>query len=358
MRERIKKLGIQVFSSNYELYGDLSARMMRLLETMAVETEVYSIDEAFLRVHSSDYPAHGRDIRDRVLQEVGIPVCVGMAPTKTLAKLANKTAKKVPKFAGVCILDTPQKWEWLLERVSPKTIWGIGSRITERLQKLGIQNALQLAKADPKWLRRHFSVVLERTVRELNGVPCLDLELVPAPKQEIICTRSFSYKVTTLAELQQAMTLYASRACEKLRAQNGLTQEIWVYLESFDPKVGHYLPQRFVKLPHLTNDTREIAVAASAALVPIFRAGLRYKKCGIGLMDVRTRKYEQQDFFEPEQSDQARKLMAVLDKVNQRYGKHTMELASTGINPAWRMKRDFMSPRYTTRWQDIPTVRC
>jgi DNA polymerase V len=358
VREMVEKLGCQVFSSNYELYGDLSARVMRLLEDWAAAIEVYSIDEAFLRLLPGDWPRQGADIKQMLWQQTGIPVCVGIAPTKTLSKLANRAAKKIPKFNGVCVLDSPDKWEWLLARISPKQVWGVGSRITDRLQQLGITTALQLAQADQKWLRRHFSVVLERTIRELNGEPCLDLELETEPKKEIISTRSFSYKVTELKELQQAISSYATRACEKLRKQDGLTQQLWVYLESFDRKIGYLHRQGFVRLPHLSNDTRLIAGSAAEAIVPLFREGLRYKKCGIGLLDVRTRQYEQQDMFVASQSEQSRRLMTMLDAVNKRYGRQTLALASAGIEPPWAMKRDFMSPRYTTRWTDLPVVNC
>ena len=358
VKQLIQQSGCHVFSSNYELYGDISARVMRLLETVAMEMEVYSIDEAFLRVDKHNCQALGKQIKDMLLQQVGMPVCVGIAPTKTLAKLANRAAKKIKKFKGVCVLDSPERWQWLLQRISPKDIWGVGSRITERLQHLGINTALELAQANPKILRQQFSVVLERTIRELNGEPCLDLELEPQPRKEIICTRSFSYKITELHELQQAISLYAARAGEKLRQQNGLTAQIWVYLEAFDPAVGHYYRQRVVKLPHHSNDTRLFASSAVEAIVPLYRAGIRYKKCGIGLLDIRTHKYEQQDMFTQQQSAQSRTLMTVLDKINQRYGKHTMMLANTGINPKWSMKREFMSPRYTTRWMDIVRVSC
>ena len=362
VREQVKLLGCKVFSSNYELYGDISARVMRLLENEAEALEIYSIDEAFLRLPRcapfGSYARQGEHIRDLLMSQVGMPVCVGIAPTKTLAKLANRAAKKIKRFKGVCILDSSEKWQWLLARISPKDIWGVGSRITARLQELGITTALQLAQADQKLIRRNFSVVLERTLRELNGEACLDLELEPAPRKEIICTRSFSYKVTELGELQQAISLYATRACEKLRQQQGLTANLWVYLESFDKQVGYLHRQRLIQLPHQTNDTRLIAARASEALPGLYRAGLRYKKCGIGLLDVRTRRYEQQDLFTPQQSLQSRELMQILDKVNLRYGRNTVQLASTGVQAQWRMKRDFLSPRYTTRWADIPKVSC
>ncbi len=355
----VRKNNVRVFSSNYELYGDISAKVMHLMEPFGTAMEVYSIDEAFLRLPPAcDYHSHGEKIKNRLWQQTRMPVCVGIAPSKTLAKLANHAAKKMQRLKGVCVLDEKHKWEWLLARITTDKVWGIGKRICQRLHHLGIHNALQLAQANPKYMRRHFSVVLERTIRELNGESCLDLELEPTPRKEIICTRSFSYKVTELHELQQAVSLYADRACEKLRKQNGLSATLWVYLESFDKGLGHFRPQRIIKLPFLTNDTRQIAHAAADTLAKIYRPGLRYKKCGVGLLDVRTRKYEQKDLFTPQQTEKSRKLMQIIDKTNQRYGKHTIKLLNSGIQGKWMMKRDYMSPRYTTRWQDIPQVRC
>lgn len=358
VKARVEQLGCHVFSSNYELYGDISARVMASLAPYATAVEVYSIDEAFLQVRAKDYQAHGEAIKDMLWRDVRMPVCVGMAPTKTLAKLANRAAKNIPRLNGVCVLDTPQKWEWLLARIPTKEIWGVGSRLSERLKVLNIHNALQLARAEKKWLRRKFSVVLERTINELNGHPCLDLDLEPAPRKEIVCTRSFSYKITRLDELQQAMASYASRACEKLRMQQGLTQNIWVYLESFDRQVGYFNRQAVKALPHLSNDTRQISRVGQQAIAELYQPGLRYKKCGIGLLDVRTQTYEQVDLFNPQQTERSRSLMTVMDNINHRYGKQTVQLAGAGIEPKWSMRREYMSPRYTTRWSDIPVVRC
>ena len=360
VRRQVEQAGCHIFSSNYELYGDISARVMTLMAPYATEMEVYSIDEAFLRLPGErfgSYHAQGKAIRDMLWQNIRMPVCAGIAPTKTLAKLANHAAKKIPRLDGVCVLDTPEKWQWLLARVPLDDIWGIGKRIQKRLFEMGICNALQLAQSDAKWLRRRFSVVLEKTIRELNGEPCLDLDLDPEPKKEIICSRSFSYKVTELHELQQAVSLYAARACEKMRRQNGLTANLWVYLESFQHQV-HYWRHRFVQLPSLTNDTRLIARAGADALAQIYRPGIRYKKCGIGLLDLRTRKYEQLDFYSPKQSEKSRTLMHTVDRINERFGRYTVQLANTGVQPKWLMSRNFKSPSYTTRWADLPVVRC
>jgi DNA polymerase V len=360
VRKQVEDAGCHIFSSNYELYGDISARVMTLMEPFATEMEVYSIDEAFLRLPSERFGAYheqGHAIKDMLWQQVRMPVCAGIAPSKTLSKLANHAAKKIPRLNGVCVLDTPKKWEWLLERIPLDNIWGIGGRIKKRLHDMGIYNGLQLAQSDAKWLRQRFSVVLEKTIRELNGEPCMDLELEPEPKKEIICSRSFSYKITELHELQQAASLYAGRACEKMRKQNGLTANLWVYLESFHNGQRFYR-HRFATLPHLTNDTRLIASASADALASIYREGIRYKKCGIGLLDLCTRKYEQRDLFYPQQSDRSRTLMQTMDRINGRYGRYTVQLASTGIQPKWLMNRNFKSPAYTTRWTDIPVVRC
>tara|TARA_B110000305_G_C19359888_1_gene598856 strand:+ start:71 stop:1315 length:1245 start_codon:yes stop_codon:yes gene_type:complete len=357
VRKQVEQAGCHVFSSNYELYGDISARVMKLMEPYATEMEVYSIDEAFLRLHCKDYQVHGHAIKDMLWQQVHMPVCVGIAPSKTLSKLANHAAKKIPRLNGVCVLDKAEKWEWLLARIPVDSVWGIGARIKKRLNEMGIYNALELAQSDAKWMRQRFSVVLERTIRELNGEACMDLELDPEPKKEIICSRSFSYKVTELHELQQAVSLYASRACEKMRRQKGLTARLWIYLESFQNQERFYR-HRFVKLPCLTNDTRVIAQAASEAIAEIFRPGLRYKKCGIGLLDLCTRKYEQLDFYAPQQTEKSRTLMKTVDRINERYGKYSVQLANVGVEQKWLMSRNFKSPSYTTRWADIPVVKC
>jgi DNA polymerase V len=358
VREQVTRLGCHVFSSNYELYGDISRRVMHLLEEYAEALEVYSIDEAFLQLSGKDLHKRGKQIKADLWQQVGMPVCVGIAPTKTLAKLANRAAKKIPKLQGVCVLDEAHKWQWLLARFTPQDIWGVGSRLAARLQVLGIDTALSLAQSDPKWLRKHFSVVLERTVRELNGEPCMNLEPVPEPRQEILCSRSFSYKITELTELQQATSRYAERACEKLRQQDSLCQLLWVYLESTDDQSAPHRRQLLRQLPYATNDTRLIVHQATEVLVYMYRKGLRYKKCGVGLLELRPRHFEQQDLFGAAQKTQSFSVMQVIDKINSRYGKHSIQLASSGIDTHWQMRRDLLSPRYTTRWQDLPQIKC
>lgn len=355
----LDRIGAAVFSSNYELYGDISGRVMEVLGGFAGDVEVYSIDEAFLRLLTdADLHKTGHEIRARVLQWVGVPVSVGIAPTKTLAKLANRAAKKIPKLAGVGVLDTKEKWDWLLLRTPTKDVWGVGSRISGRLEDMGIRTAYQLATADPKWLRKNFSVVLERTARELTGEPCLPLEQDVADKQQIICSRSFGRKATELIDITQATSKYAARAAEKLRAQKGLCESMLVWLEGGPFNGPYYRPQRIVKLECATNDSREIAAAATDAAKAMFKPGLRYRKSGVMLMDLRPYSPDQLDFFQRGQSEQSRSLMTALDAVNGRFGRGTMTLAAQGIERHWEMVRNMKSPAYTTSWTDLPTVSC
>ncbi len=358
-KDVLHKHGVHVFSSNYELYGDISRRMMDILGSMVGDIEIYSIDEAFLRLLSTtkDYTAFGHILKDRVARDLGMPVCAGIAPTKTLAKLANRAAKKIPALKGVCAMDTQAKRDWVLKRFETRAIWGVGARISARLAEMGIHTAYQLAQTSSKHLRKQFSVVLERTVRELNGEPCIPFDEEPAPKKEIICSRSFSRKLTDCAELQQAMSKYADRACEKLRQQDGLTAMFMVFVESSRFKGPQYANQKVVKLDRYTNDTRVISAAASQAAGELFRSNIPFHKCGILLMELKKRRPEQLHFFTPRQSAESRRLMDSLDAVNRRFGRGTLTLANQGLNPSWKMARGMMSPRYTTDWKEIPVVR-
>ncbi len=358
-KDLLDQQGVHVFSSNYELYGDISRRMMDILGSLVGDIEIYSIDEAFLRLLSTtkDYNAFGHVLKDRVKRELGMPVCAGIAPTKTLAKLANKAAKKIPALKGVCAMDSKAKQDWVLKRFETRAIWGVGARISARLAEMGIHTAYQLAHASSKHLRKRFSVILERTVRELNGEPCIPFDEEPAPKKEIICSRSFSRKLTNCDELQQAMSKYADRACEKLRQQDGLTAMFMVFVESSRFKGPQYANQKIVKLDRYTNDIRVISAAASRAAGELFRPNVPFHKCGILLMELKERRPEQLHFFTPQQSTESRRLMDSLDAVNRRFGRGTLALANQGLNPSWKMARGMMSPRYTTNWSEIPTVQ-
>lgn len=360
VRAQLERINAVVCSSNYELYGDISHRMMTTLGDLCGDVEVYSIDEAFLQLptHIKDLNIFARLARQTVLQNVKMPNCVGIAPSKTLAKLANKTAKKLPRLNGVCVLDTPAKWEWVLKRVEPKAIWGIGSRISERLTAMGIRTAFELATADPKHIRKQFNVNVERTMRELNGVACLELEEAPPPKKEIICSRSFGHKIRDVLQLQQSVAKYADRACQKLREQDGLTATIAVHVQSLHTKPGYYWKQKLIKLDHYTNDSRTISQAAAKAVPELFAVGIPFHKAGVMLLDLREKKPEQLNFFQAYQSEPSQRLMETMDRINRKYGRGTMILANQGIDASWNMRRERKSPCYTTRLHELPVFVC
>lgn len=356
-KDFLSKHGVHVFSSNYALYGDISRRVVDVLSSMVGDVEIYSIDECFLRLLATthDYQAVGHQLKNAVMQCVGVPNCVGIGPTKTLAKMANRAAKKIPRLDGVCVLDSQLKREWVMKRFGARDIWGIGPRISVRLAAMGIHTALDLSRASPKEMRKHFSVVTERTVLELNGEPCMELEQQPEPKQQIICSRSFSHKIKERVELRQAVSKYAEQASEKLRAQDGLTKLMIVFVHLM--KNGHrWGKQRLVKLDNFTNDSRVIVGAAIKAADELFQEGEPHHKAGIILLELIERRPEQLHFFAASQNDQSRKLMASLDSINRRFGADTMHLASRGIVPTWTLARNMLSPAYTTRWTDLPHV--
>lgn len=360
VKEMLQRIDAVVFSSNYELYGDMSKRVMDTIESLIGSIEVYSIDECFgwLPSHITDYSGFGATVSQTVLQNTKIPNCVGIAPTKTLAKLANRVAKKSTKLSGVCVLDTPARREWALKRATTRDVWGIGARISERLAAMGIHTAHQLATYDPKALRKQFSVCVERTARELNGESCMPLDAAPEPKQQIICSRSFSHKVFDCEKLQQAVSQHAERACEKLREQDGVTSVLMVFALSSQFSGPIYNAQRIVHLPMPTNDSRVVCKAAAQTVAALYSPGIPFHKAGVVLMDLQARKPEQLHFFDTHQTESTDRLMSTLDAVNRRYGSGTLHLAGRGINPSWRMAREMKSPAYTTQWSDLPVFQC
>lgn len=362
-REQIRQHQITCFSSNYALYADMSQRVMSLLETEAPEIEIYSIDEAFLELTGIETVegllAFGKRIKANVDQCTGITVGVGIAPTKTLAKLANHAAKTYPATGSVVDLMDPARQRRLLALVDVGEVWGVGRRLSKRLQEQGICTALDLADTDPKQLRREYSVVLERTIRELNGISCLSLESVPAAKQQILCSRSFGTRITEKAQLRQAIAKYVTRAAEKLRAEGCLARVLQVFIRTgvFNASEPQYRNALTIELPHPTDDTRAFLTAAFQLFDKMYRPGFRYAKAGVMLTDFYVHGVYQADLFHSDtQSAQATALMKVVDNINQR-GHGQVFFAAQGVSPEWFMKREFLSPAYTTQWSDLPTVR-
>lgn len=355
----LRRHNVAIFSSNYPLYGDISRRVMHTLKTYSPEIEVYSIDEMFLSLAgiSADYNTYGQEMKTCLWRHARIPVGVGIAPTKTLAKLANRVAKKVPKFNGVCVLDAPHKWEWVLRRVPVTAVWGIAQKTATRLTDLKIRSAWDLASANPQQVRKQSNICVERTMAELNGMPCLSLEEVPPAKQQIYCSRSFGKKATSLPPVLAALSLYATRASEKLRAQNSLALAIHVFIHTSPFEPNFHSVSEIAKLPYPTDDSRVITAKAREVATRIYSEGHAYLKAGIGLIQVVDKQHHQFDLLHPGQSTQADKLMHVIDGINQREGKGAVFLASQGVSKPWYMRQQFTSPQYTTKWTDIPIVK-
>ncbi|WP_409419818.1 translesion error-prone DNA polymerase V subunit UmuC [Marinomonas sp. RS-M-Aa-14] len=362
VQDEIRKHGIVCFSSNYALYADMSNRVMTILEEEAPRLEVYSIDEAFMDLtgvdHVTDLLAFGQQVKAKVDQWTGITVGVGIAPTKTLAKLANHAAKKYPATGSVVDLMYPDRQKRLLALVDVSDVWGVGRRTTAKLKKRGINTALDLANADPKSIRSEFSVVLERTIRELNGVSCLDLELVRPTKQQIICSRSFGHKVTDKRELREAIAKYTTRAAEKLRGEKRFCRVVSVFVRTspFIPNEPQYSKTLSAELPNPTDDTRDLLEVADVLFRRIYRSGYRYAKGGVMLADFYEHGAFQQDLFQADNTKiNSKALMSVVDKINHS-GLGKVFFASQGVSPQWSMKREHLSPAYTTRWDELPKV--
>jgi DNA polymerase V len=354
IQEQIQQHGVQVFSSNYALYGDISNRVLQTLEALAPAVEVYSIDEAFLDLtgvaNAVDLTEFGLQVRATIQQHIGMTVCVGIAPTKTLAKLANHAAKQYPATRGVVDLTDPARQRKLLSLMPVSEVWGVGRKLSGRLNAMGITTALELAEQNPKDIRQKFSVVLERTVRELNGESCLALEDITPTKQQILCSRSFGQRVTRYADMHEAISSYVARAAEKLRHEQQQCQLISVYIRTglFNPNDPRYSNSASLRLDYPTDDTRVLLNAAGRLLQAIWKDGYRYAKAGITFCDFYDRGVMQPDLFTQQViNPNSARLMQVVDRINQQQ-RGKVFFASQGTGKAWAMNRNYLSPSYTT----------
>lgn len=363
LKNDFRRHNVQVFSSNYALYADMSNRVMTTLEDMAPAVEIYSIDEAFMcldgmqRLTSLD--DLGRKVRARIKQETHLTVGVGIAQTKTLAKLANHAAKKWSKTGGVLDLSNTDRQKKLLALVPVEDVWGVGRRISKKLNAMGITTAKDLAEQSTYIIRKHFNVVLERTVRELRGEPCLELEEFAPTKQQIVCSRSFGSRITEYIDMRQAVCAFAERAAEKLRKERQYCKQIAVFVRTSPHAEGEvfYGNQANGKLLTPSNDTRDIIRVAMDALDQIWLDGHRYMKAGVMLGDFFSQGVSQLNLFDeyrPQPNSEA--LMRVVDGLNQS-GKANLFFAGQGIEKSWAMKREMLSPAYTTRFADLPVVK-
>lgn len=363
LRDLARQHGIIALSSNYSLYADMSNRMMSVLRQFSPHQEVYSIDECFLGLEGfhRDLSAYGQEIRQRVKQWTGIPVCVGIGPSKTLAKLANHIAKKQPEWNGVCDLGAmpEERLNEFMAGIEVGEIWGVGRRLREQLAAMRIRTVLALKQADTALIRHRFSVVLERTVMELRGVSCLELEQFASDRQQIMCSRSFGNPVLYQAELREAVTSYTTRAAEKLRRQTSIAGAIHVFISTspFREKDPQYSRGLTIPLPEASSNTFRLVEFALWGLKQIYRPGYRYAKAGVMLMDIVPAGSRQHSLFVDEEVPQeSTRLMQTMDAINKRMGKDTLFLAGAGTRKGWQMKQGNKSPCYTTCWEELVQV--
>jgi len=388
-----KKNQVKIFSSNFVLYGDMSNRVMQTLKNLCPEIEVYSVDEAFLRLdflalsestwffnnlHRStrankcaisknhadseradtlvfDPCLYAIKIREIILQHVGIPVSIGIAPTKTLAKVANQIAKK-SMSNGVFDLRSEVLRDIVMQSMPVEDLWGVGRRWAKKLHGLNIKTADQLTQKPESYFRKHFNVVMMRLVKELKGVSCISLEEIEARKN-IICSRSFGDPVTTLIGLHEAISRFCAIACEKARKQKTKAQGVYVYFRTstFDKEGDFYAASDMTTLVHPSNDTCFITATAKMMVKKLFQPGCKYKKAGVVLINLQPDHVSQSDFFQAKGNNNY-PLMHALDTINQRFGRRSLFLASEGTHLHWMIKQEHRSPRYTTCWDELPKV--
>lgn len=364
-KDLFRRYGVVCFSSNYELYADMSSRVMFTLEALSPRCEIYSIDEAFCDLAGvrncrvlADF---GRELKDAVYQNTGLAVGVGIAQTKTLAKLANHAAKKWQRqTGGVVDLSNLDRQRKLMAALPVDEVWGVGRRISKKLEAMGIKTVLDLADTDIRFIRKHFNVVLERTVRELRGEPCLELEEYAPVKQEIVCSRSFGERISDYDAMRQAICSYALRAAEKLRGEHQYCRFISTFVKTspFALNEAYYGNSASVKLITPTQDSRDIIAAATRSLDAIWKDGHRYQKAGVMLGDFFSQGIAQLNLFDDNAPRRgSEKLMEVLDHLNAKEGRGALYFAGQGIQQQWAMKREMLSPRYTTRYEDLLQVK-
>ena len=352
----IDKNNVRVFSSNYSLYGDISQRVMETLARFASDVEIYSIDEAFLGLNgfeNYELSKYCKYIRRTIKQWVGIPVSIGVSTTKTLSKIANNLAKKNKEYDGVCILKSWFDINEALKLTPIEDVWGIGRRLSVFLKKYKINTAYDFTQLDKGWIRKNMGVVGEKTFLELCGVSCIELELIPSDKKSCCVSRSFSKPVEKIDDLEESVSSYGTRVAEKIR-EEGLVAEsmsIFVLTNYFNRKEKQYSNSIKLQLPYPTNNSIKIVKRALEGIRKIYREGYRYKKAGVILYGLTKAKQTKGLLdYDRENSDS---IMNTLDRINERYGSSTIRLASEGVDKSWRMRRESVSPCYTTRFDDL-----
>lgn len=364
IKELVKLHNVAVFSSNYTLYGDMSSRVMTILQSFVPEMEVYSIDEAFLNMSGMDlmgsYKQYGEKITTTVKQNTGIPVSMGIASTKTLAKVANKFAKKYKLYSNVCVIDTDEKRIIALQKTDIGDVWGIGRQNAKKLNVHGVKTAYDFTQLPQSLVRKLLTVVGERTWRELKGESCIDLELVTPDKKSICTSRSFGRSQTDIEGLKEAVSSYASICAQKLREQKSCAVSVMVFIHTnnFREDLPQYWQNCVVKLPVASNSTFEIVHYALEALNKIFKPGFQYKKAGVVITEIVPDTAIQTHLFDNIDREKHNKVMAVVDKLNSGFTRNVLCLAIQGQEKKWKLRQELLSPSYTTKLSDVITINC
>ena len=367
MKDLAQQHGIQAYSSNYTLYGDMSGRVVEVLRKFTPNLEVYSIDESFLQIETvlkqyADPTSLGQIIKQDVKDTTGLPVCVGIGASKTLAKLANHLAKKNPQFAGVCDISSMPKavlYQWMAETAVGE-VWGIGGKTAKKLKELKINSVFDLVQISPQAMRQQFGVVIERICYELRGVSCLQLEEVAPAKQQIISSRSFGKPVTSLEGLSESVATHAARGAEKLRSQKSVTGALTIFVQTnphkpFEPQHHQSIT---VVLSDPSDNTLTLTSAALTGLKQIYKAGFKYKKAGVILNLLADKPTMQQSLFDDmEVKGKSAGLMKAMDSINSRFGNAAIKTAVSGTTQDWKMRSGNRSPNYTTQWDELPVAR-
>lgn len=358
LTELIEKYHIAVFSSNYALYGDMSRRVMSILHDWIQDMEIYSIDEAFLSFRgygNYNLAEYAKKIVDAVTTGTGIPVSMGIAPTKTLAKIASKYAKKYKAYNGVCIIDTDDKRIKALQKFEIGDVWGIGYRYQKKLEYYGVKTAYDFTMKSESWVRKLMTVVGVRTWKELKGIPVIELETKPSDKQTICTSRSFGEMTGEFDTLMEAIANFAASCSRKLREQHSCagTMQIFIYTNRYREDLPQYFQSQTVILPTATNDPAELIHFARKALVCIYRKGYQYKKAGVIVMDIVPEDNVQLSLFDDRNRQKHKKILAILDNINRKYGIRTLKIAAQGTGKKWSLKNEYLSKQYTTNPNDF-----
>lgn len=361
IKDMLAKHNVHVFSSNYALYGDLSHRVMTILQQLEPEVEVYSIDEAFISLPYTPGKRHteyARHVKQKVKQYVGIPVAVGIGPTKTLAKVANRIAKKNAQHNGVFDITDHGQIDELLANYDVEDVWGIGRQSAQKLRVRGLLTARDLRDADDVWIRQKLTVTGLRTALELRGISCIPLETAQPDKKSIISSKSFGRPVSTLSDMREAVATYLSTAAEKLRGQGSAAGAIQVFISTnpFNPNQSQHAQNMMATLPQPSAYTPNLLKAAMHCLECIFKPGYQYKKAGVMLTEIVPVRHQQINLFTSLDTEKP-ELMQAVDRINQKWGRETVQVAAAGLTKPWKMVQSLKSPAYTTNWSQLPVAK-